>query len=476
MAERPTVPGLTIDSEHSRDLDDALWAVAEERGIRVWVSIADLTGVADLHRGGSALTQALLRCQTEYRGTRIVRSMLPTELESAHSLLPDEPRPVLTWESLIDERGAVLEERLYPATLISHLRVSYAQTDAILQGETQLQGSWVIAAASQAAAALNSRRTGLWGKAHGGQYYDDEGRICDASHALIASLAIAYNEAVARRLKGRPGCYRVHDPATDPEIRELMETWSGSREQLIPLVAHRLPSAEYADVPRAHWALNLPSYLRVTSPLRRLEDLVNQQQLIARLQGERRLPWSAFGIRDVVERLNDRRLADAERSRRLAKQQMQRVAQTVERQAPAVDLTETVTANQLAKLLRTAVESGQCSDGLERAVRSFIREERLTTRHMAEVLLGGAVFPAQLRQQVLTAIDPSATDRHPVSVLNTLKTLSPEWAVREQFEQSGDGQWCCRLEAAGRVAAAAAGAKAQARQEAALALLRTLAE
>ena len=127
-----------------------------------------------------------------------------------------------------------------------------------------------------------------------------------------------------------------------------------------------------------------------------------------------------------------------------------------------------MTANQLAKLLRTAVESGQCSDGLERAVRSFIREERLTTRHMAEVLLGGAVFPAQLRQQVLTAIDPSATDRHPVSVLNTLKTLSPEWAVREQFEQSGDGQWCCRLEAAGRVAAAAAGAKAQARQEAAL--------
>lgn len=476
MTERPTVPGLTIDSDHSRDLDDALWAVAEERGIRVWVSIVDLTEVPGLQPGGAILTQALLRCQTEYRGTRILRSMLPQELEAAHSLLPDAPRPVLTWEALIDNRGRVSEERFYPATLVSHLRVNYAQTDAILQGETRLEGSWVIVAASQAAAALNSRRTGLWGKAHGGQYYDDEGRVCDASHALIASFAIAYNEAVARRLKGRPGCYRVHDPATDPEIRELMETWSGPREQLIPLVAHRLPSAEYADVPRAHWALNLPSYLRVTSPLRRVEDLVNQQQLVARLRGDRRLPWNAFAIRDVVERLNDRLLAEAERSRRLAKQQMQRVAQSVERAAAPVEVTETVTDRQLAKLLRTAKESGECSPGLERAVLSFIEEGRLTTRHMAEVLLGREVFPAKLRRAVLTAVDPTVTDRHPVSVLNTLRTLSPELELQEQFEPTEEGQWCCQLQAGGQQEAVVAPSKAQARQDAALALLQALAE
>ena len=108
-------------------------------------------------------------------------------------------------------------------------------------------------------------------------------------------------------------------------------------------------------------------------------------------------------------------------------------------------------------------------------MRSFIAEGRLTTRHMAEVLLGREVFPAKLRQAILTAVDPAVTDRHPVSVLNTLRTLSPELELQEQFEPTEDGQWCCRLQAADQQQAVVAASKSQARQDAALALLQALA-
>ncbi len=454
----------TIDCDHSQDLDDALWATREEKGIRLWVSITDLTGVSALQRGGALLLQALLRCNTVYAGTGVAMHMLPTAVEARHSLLPDQPNPVVTWEALVDDQGQILEERFYQARLTSQQRISYEQCDLMLRGEVDGPATTVLQLASLAAASLASIRTGIWGRANRGQFFDDEGNLCDGAYALIASLAIAYNGAAGRLLGDWCACYRSHDPADDPRFGELVRTWDGSRADLLPLIQYRMPKAEYSRYPKEHWALALPSYLRVTSPLRRVEDLINQQLLVARIRQQTTPPWDMHDVRDIVHRLNDAIAGEARREKKAGHRRRHGRQQALEAAAATSTLEETLTdlsANQLAGLLRNARRSGEAQPGLSAAIRSFVTSGRISSRHIAEVLAAGPLYSIELRQTVLSVVHPQSTDLHPVSVLNTLRTVA-DLTVTEEFEQ-GQADWQCHLLLEDQRISATGSGKAQAR-------------
>ena len=450
------IPGITIDSDRSRDLDDAVWAVVEGERIRLWIAIADLS--ASVAPQSSAMQETLVLLESRYRDSRCVRPMLDDRITERHSLLPNCDRPAVVLELLLQEDGSILETEFRQETLHSHGRIDYDLADLVLAGQRSHPFAELLGTLARAAAYLDRARQGVWGQAVAGEFRDDAGAVVSGSHQLIASTAIAYNAAAASQLAaaGLPGLYRVQDVWGLKEFATLIRELNEDPEALAPLIAHRLPRAEHRVGPAPHWALKLPGYARCTSPLRRVEDTINQRQLLAALAGKPSV-WSERLLAGLCDRLRDLTAAREAFHRQ----------RTLERAPAAMADIASVTANQLAGLLERAGESGEVPPGLAAALEGWIEQERLTARHAALILSGR--FDRQLQEQVLERVSQGSPQLNAVSVGNTLGQLG-RGEIAYRYEPEGD-RWRCFGSWLEYEVAATASNKAEARSQCALALL-----
>lgn len=110
------------------------------------------------------------------------------------------------------------------------------------------------------------------------------------------SFMVATNHLVGKLLaeEGRPAIYRVHDP-TDEQHLELLSA----------------SVARFSWTPGIHSGLNLDTYCRVTSPLRRLDDFVMNRQLKKRFLGLEPTAQDAHEVGFAVRRLNQEIVAKA---------------------------------------------------------------------------------------------------------------------------------------------------------------------
>jgi exoribonuclease II len=108
---------------------------------------------------------------------------------------------------------------------------------------------------------------------------------------LNEAFMVGANHLVGRLLaeEGRPAIYRVHDPEDERYLEFIPPT-----------------IATYSRNPGKHVGLNLDSYCRVTSPLRRLEDFYMSDQLRKRHKGEPVTRRDEREAAAVVQTLNRR--------------------------------------------------------------------------------------------------------------------------------------------------------------------------
>jgi exoribonuclease R len=466
------LPGITIDSPGSQDLDDAVWAVREGEQIRLWICIADVAH--SVAPQSVPMQQALLWLESRYRDERLVRSMLPPRLTQTYSLLPQVPRPVVALELLLAPDGSIQQRHFQRQMLFSQGRLSYDAVDQILAGQAESPFQDLLQCLAQAASWLDRGRQGVWGHAIGGEFRDDTGQVQVGSRQLIASTAIAYNALVGNLLAEAklPALYRVQDITGVEEFTDLIEQWGHQAELLAPFISHRLPRAEHRSRAGSHWALRLPAYARTTSPLRRVEDLVNQQQLLAILKGDRLLspgkahhpPWSESLLQGLCERLQDRAIA-------LEAVQRERTIQRRQQQLnEAVTLTD-ITANQLTSLLERSDVEGEQTAALEELIERWLESERLTPRHAAVILT--RPFSPALRQKLVKTV---AASQHPtlnaISILTVLEQMGVG-AVSYTYQDHEAG-WSCRVQWQTFEAVVVAGSKSAARAAAALRILEAL--
>lgn len=98
---------VTIDSESTQDMDDALYVEKQIHGWKLWVAIADPT--AYIEENSRIDLAAKARCFTYYLPNFNV-PMLPRELsDELCSLVPHQKRPALVCEIVIDEQGNVTQ-------------------------------------------------------------------------------------------------------------------------------------------------------------------------------------------------------------------------------------------------------------------------------------------------------------------------------------------------------------------------------
>jgi ribonuclease R len=358
------VPLVTIDGDDARDFDDAVFAEpdSDEKNPGGWRLLVAIADVAHYVRHGDALDRtARERGNSVYFPDRVV-PMLPEELSNGWcSLKPNEDRPCLAVEIIIDAKGDKLRHRFLRGLMRSQARLTYEQVQEAHDGRPNeltrpllkpiiqpLYGAFrALLKAREARGTLDldipERRVFLGEDGHIERIVP---RSRMDSHRLIEEFMIAANVAAAEALEKRrqPCMYRVHDQPDPARVEALRQFVDGlgfrlARGQVIrpkhftrlleqarntpyEAMIHTLTlrsqmPAVYSPENLGHFGLALQRYAHFTSPIRRYSDLLVHRALISAYGfGEDGLPPDAaatFEATGLHISATERRAAAAER-------------------------------------------------------------------------------------------------------------------------------------------------------------------
>ncbi len=291
---------LTIDGASTRDFDDALHLEERDNGILVGIHIADVTPWVPV---GSALFNEALERGTSLYFPEGQIPMLPESLsQGVCSLLKDKPRPAISFLVLLSSSGEVLEFELCRSVVSVKRRLTYSDAGKMLEHDKELQ---VLARLSQA---LRERRLENGALLLpipdvniriGEQVQVTLSDVDTPARTLVAEFMVLANTLGGQYLCDReiPGLYRCQEP---PRKR----LYQGAEKDLFLNFRQRkyLSRGELQIKPGRHSGVGVPQYTTVTSPIRRLLDLVIEHQLVNVLQGKGQL-FSQSDCKDYMAKI-----------------------------------------------------------------------------------------------------------------------------------------------------------------------------
>ncbi|QTF93914.1 exoribonuclease II [Halomonas sp. BM-2019] len=339
-------PFFTIDSEKTRDMDDALRIVPREGGgWELTVAIADPT--AYVEEGHAADLEARTRAFTVYLPGQNV-TMLPEQLaDDLCSLWEGQERPVLACTLVVEADGSLGDYRFFAATARSHAKLAYDRVSDWLEG----QGDWApeaaIAEQLRWLAELTEVRS-AWRHEHALVFkdrpdyvfdLDEAGNVLDIrteerriANRMIEESMIAANACCAHLLAEHVGhgIFNVHrafendkaEAARDflasqeievalealtelPRYKELKRELEGRDDAWLDARLRRFQGfTSMSAKPGPHFGLGLPAYATWTSPIRKYGDMVNHRLIKRVLKGEQ-APAEASAA--LTEQLTERR-------------------------------------------------------------------------------------------------------------------------------------------------------------------------
>ena len=309
---------VTIDGEDSRDFDDAVYAVPSSNGWKLIVAIAD---VSHYVKEGSMLdTESLERGNSVYFPHRVV-PMLPEAISNGLcSLNPKVERLCMVCEMEIDSIGSLLEYKFYPAVMLSHARLTYAEVNEMLENkksklrkkyrkiETNIDFLYGIYQTLR----ISRRKRGVmdFDRIESQILFDDQGKIENIvarkrndAHKLIEECMLMANQAAAKYLQkeNEDFLYRVHPKPTPEKVEitkqflsainlrldgglepdtsdfaKLLKSAAGREDENIikTVVLRTMKQATYTPKNEGHFGLAFEDYTHFTSPIRRYPDLL----------------------------------------------------------------------------------------------------------------------------------------------------------------------------------------------------------
>lgn len=346
------LPTFTIDSESTRDFDDAISARAERGArIRVWVHVAD---VAAFVRPGSPLDRDAARRATSVYLPTLTVPMLPEALSTGVcSLVPGKVRAAVTAEFLLKD-GQVLERSFYRSKIRSIARLTYTEVDEIFLGQREPGPTYKAALAAARQAAVDRTVDDVVERSGESRFVFDDDRgevvgLADAaseseSHRLIERLMVLANQEVAAFLAARqaPALYRTHAQTSPAKLQALLgrlqamgvtvdeptlagaagavdehEARHGSAPALRALLMGARSAAAYQRELDSHEGLGLAAYTHFTSPIRRYADLLVHRALLAEIGAEPHTTAPTYlALPKIAAHLTERTLATKRLERR----------------------------------------------------------------------------------------------------------------------------------------------------------------
>ncbi|WP_456430742.1 ribonuclease catalytic domain-containing protein [Thermosulfuriphilus sp.] len=290
---------FTIDGEETTDYDDALHLRELPGGqLEIGVHIADVA--AYVPPGSLVFEEALDRAQTIYLPDLKI-PMLPTVLsEEALSLKAGQDKLAVSFIMVLALTGDLISYRIVPSWVRIRENLVYDQVDQILEDsiwERLYQLAKVLRERRIEAGALPLPIPEVVIRLKDGEIVLERLEIT-GSRFLVAEMMILANSVAARFLKetGTPALFRSQPPPRERLIH-------GAEMDLLKNFIQRraISRGSLSTVAEPHHGLGLAVYTTVTSPIRRMVDLIVQHQLKGALAGE--VPFGEEDLSRMAQRL-----------------------------------------------------------------------------------------------------------------------------------------------------------------------------
>lgn len=272
---------FTIDGSFTTDFDDALSFEPEsDGGGTIGVHITDAGAL--LAPGGPLDQEGMARGSSLYLPDDRIPMLPPALSEDLLSLKQDELRPTLSCLARLDAEGRLREYSLVRSLLRVDQRLTYDQTDGLLERDQRLAGLHRICHALKARrgdsgayflplpevlVGVDPETSQVWVRR-----VDRDG----PSREMVAETAILANWLFALYLAehGVPALYRIQAQPSEPiEEGEPDDIYLHFKQRRL------LNRVEITTKPGLHSSLGVSPYTHATSPIRRYLDLVMQRQL-----------------------------------------------------------------------------------------------------------------------------------------------------------------------------------------------------
>lgn len=311
---------FTIDSEHSKDLDDAVSLTKIGDYYELGVHIADVSHY--IKHNSFTDKEAMNRGCSIYYVDKVV-PMLPPELSnSLCSLNPNEKKLTFSVFMVIDKFGKLVDYSFKKTIIKSHVKGIYSEINQILNNSADKQ---ILEKYRHTISTIN-----LMNELCEILFIDRKNRGCPQivtresqiklnkdnlvsdiaprtrgnSENIIEEFMIMANKSVAHFAKSKmiPFVYRVHEIPSDEKLTNLSLILNSlgintrevirkkSPESLSKIIdtsqdksyfnivnkyiLRSMSKAKYSDAPIGHYGLVLDDYSHFTSPIRRYPDLV----------------------------------------------------------------------------------------------------------------------------------------------------------------------------------------------------------
>ncbi len=359
-----SLPFITIDSEETNDIDDALYAKKLDEGWLLYVAIADPTAFISPDNPLEELAKE--RVTSIYLPGRTL-PMLPEELSHQYcSLLPNEKRLALVCQIQISSEGVIIQTEYVEALIESKAKLSYEEAESLLKNiennnnkETennndaqktvlieQLGLLWqirnqryerrdkdnlIMVEKPDYKPVLNERQ----------QLVDIQKVARNNAHRLIEECMLTANQATAEFLNqntdsalyiAHPGFKKEKLPTiekllsktlsdfetgdlTEPEnYRKLIRHVAQQKDEssLHTLLTKLLDRSETTLHAKPHMGMGLKCYTTFTSPLRKYHDFLVHRMVKAILHNQKPIPVDEKTIHHIQEKILQARQASNE--------------------------------------------------------------------------------------------------------------------------------------------------------------------
>jgi exoribonuclease-2 len=274
-----SLPVITIDGPATRDFDDGLHIEKQGDNFLVGIHISD---VGLYVKPGTALFAAALARGTSIYFPEKHLPMLPPPLsEGKLSLLKDQERPALSFLVLLSPAAEVLRFDIVSSVVSVQQQLTYPEADRLIKKDRNL------AALAALSVLLRQNRVNRGAlllplpDLNISISADDSLEITRSavdtpSRVLVAEFMILANTLGAQFIAEReaPGLFRCQ-----PEPRQRLI--DGFEKDILKIIQQRkrLSPMSLLTTPKSHSCVGAPQYTTVTSPLRRLLDLIVQLQI-----------------------------------------------------------------------------------------------------------------------------------------------------------------------------------------------------
>ncbi|NOR26537.1 MAG: RNB domain-containing ribonuclease [Desulforhopalus sp.] len=270
---------ITIDGPTTLDFDDALSIEEQDGNYLVGIHISD---VAHYVRPGDPLFAEAMRRGTSIYFPEGQVPMLPRHLsQGICSLIQEETRAALSFMILLSAEAEVLRVRITPSIIRVKRRLTYDEVDRMLDTDREikllnmLRKKLRIHRLANGALLLPFPDVNIFIDHHG-KVHISLGKSDTPARTIVSEMMILANSEAAKYVADRmvPGIFRSQPPLQKRIVH-------GEDDDLFQNTLQRknMSRGELSTTAKSHSGLGVSHYSTITSPIRRLLDLVMQHQL-----------------------------------------------------------------------------------------------------------------------------------------------------------------------------------------------------